>query len=451
VLVGDEWALKITDFGLAKRLDDAGGPTQSGEVMGTPAYMAPEQAQGRKDVGPAADVWALGAILYELLTGRPPFRGPNVMETVQQVLHQEPVPPRRLRPKAPRDLETAYLKCLQKRPGDRYAAAEALADDLRRFLNGRPVQARPVGRAKRLWRWAGRNKALAAAAAAVAAAVLLAAGLTAFYLTRQAAADAELARKGKALESASSGKAEAEKGAEEKERKRREAASRAALEQLKRGLDLCRQKTPGEGLPWLAAALETAPPDDEPLQTLIRANLAAWGRPLGRTVLPGKAEAVQFGPDGRTAITARTVGGSEKVQRWDLADGGRGATRWRPPPVCWRRRARTGGGASSTARRPEDSRGGRSEDGKIRRRVPVPLADPVGRVRPGGEDRCDRRAVDPGGRQNVYRNRRRAGGRCRCSRPLSQPRHLRGPALGPSDRASRWRAASARQGTPLGP
>src|SRR5262249_7396117 len=137
----NDFTPKITDFGLAKRLEteaDAGSPqqTQSGAILGTPSYMAPEQAEGkRQKIGPAADVYSLGAILYELLTGRPPFRAETLLDTVLQLLSEEPVPPRRLQPKLPRDLETICLKCLQKEPAKRYLSAAALAEDLRRFQN----------------------------------------------------------------------------------------------------------------------------------------------------------------------------------------------------------------------------------------------------------------------------------------------------------------------------
>jgi serine/threonine-protein kinase len=142
VLLGDDGGPKITDFGLARKLD-AAGPTRTGAVVGTPSYMAPEQAAGRvHDIGPWTDVYALGAVLYELLTGRPPFRAESALDTVLQVLEREPVPPRLLNPAVPRDLELICLKCLQKDPHKRYPSAEALADDLTSFRSGGAVSAR---------------------------------------------------------------------------------------------------------------------------------------------------------------------------------------------------------------------------------------------------------------------------------------------------------------------
>ncbi len=150
---------KLADFGLVKRLAPGKGPDEpEGTVVGTPAYMAAEQAAARnQDIGPAADVYGLGAILYEMLTGRSPFRGNTVLDTLQQVMSQEPVPPSRMQPGVPRDLEAICLKCLQKEPQKRYASALALAEDLRRFLDGEPVRACPLGPAERLLRWAKRG------------------------------------------------------------------------------------------------------------------------------------------------------------------------------------------------------------------------------------------------------------------------------------------------------
>jgi hypothetical protein len=162
VLLAADGTPKIADFGLAKKLDEA-GQTHSGAVMGTPSYMAPEQAAGKaREVGPPADVYALGAILYELLTGRPPFKAAGSWDTIRQVVADEPVPPSRLTRGVPRDLETACLKCLHKEPAKRYASAADLAEDLRRYRAGEPIQARPVGALERAGKWVRRRPALAA-------------------------------------------------------------------------------------------------------------------------------------------------------------------------------------------------------------------------------------------------------------------------------------------------
>jgi serine/threonine protein kinase/Tfp pilus assembly protein PilF len=172
--------LKITDFGLAKLLDTECGQTRTGEVLGTPSYMAPEQAQGWvREVGPVTDVYALGAILYHALTGRPPFKGASVMETMLKVVQQEPTPPTQLQPKLPLDLETICLKCLKKDGGQRYGSALELAEDLRRFLQGEPIQARPVGAWERAAKWVRRRPALAGA---VIASVLIVLGSISGFL-----------------------------------------------------------------------------------------------------------------------------------------------------------------------------------------------------------------------------------------------------------------------------
>jgi serine/threonine-protein kinase len=162
VLLTADGQPKVTDFGLARRLDQE-GQTQTGAVMGTPSYMAPEQVRGdTKQVGPAADVWALGAILYECLTGRPPFKAASTIDTLAQVLEQSPAGPRSLNPGIHRDLETICLKCLEKDAGKRYASAGELADDLERYLLGEAVRARRVNSLVRGMRWVHRRRALLA-------------------------------------------------------------------------------------------------------------------------------------------------------------------------------------------------------------------------------------------------------------------------------------------------
>jgi tetratricopeptide (TPR) repeat protein len=183
---------KISDFGLAKRLDLPAAQTQTGAVMGSPSYMAPEQTgRSRHEIGPAADVWALGATLYELLTGRPPFKAETPLDTLIQVVHDDPLPPSRLRARTPRDLETVCLKCLEKEPRRRYPSAEALADDLRRFLDGKPVLARPLSPAGRTYRWARRRPA---AAALIAVCVLVLGGLAALGAWHRVRENDRLAR-----------------------------------------------------------------------------------------------------------------------------------------------------------------------------------------------------------------------------------------------------------------
>jgi serine/threonine-protein kinase len=162
ILLSADGTPKITDFGLARRSEAGPALTLYGSRVGTPSYMAPEQATGRAGaIGPPADIYALGAVLYEMLTGRPPFRAETAAETERQVIAEEPVPPARLNARVPRDLETICLKCLHKDPPRRYATAAALAEDLRRFQRGASIAARPAGLPERLGKWVRRRPAVA--------------------------------------------------------------------------------------------------------------------------------------------------------------------------------------------------------------------------------------------------------------------------------------------------
>jgi hypothetical protein len=191
----------VTDFGLAKllqagpRVGAEGRPeTISGAILGTPGYMAPEQARGLKGITTAADVYGLGAVLYELLTGRAPFRADTPLDALLQLLGRDPPRPRSLDPRVDRDLETVCLKCLEKEPGRRYGTAEAVAEELERWLAGRPILARPAGRAERLWRWCRRNPAVAGLSAGVALSLVTGTVISTAFAMR-ASDQAELTRR----------------------------------------------------------------------------------------------------------------------------------------------------------------------------------------------------------------------------------------------------------------
>jgi WD40 repeat protein/tRNA A-37 threonylcarbamoyl transferase component Bud32 len=307
ILLDKDGNPKVADFGLAKQAAGDSHLTLAGQILGTPSYMAPEQAAGKtEEVGPAADVYALGAILYCLLTGRPPFMSVDMVETLRQVKEQEPVPPRRLNPRVRGDLETICLKCLQKDPWKRYAGASALAEDLRHFLDGKPILARPVGRAERAWRWCRRNPGVALLVGAVAASLLLGMAGTSYYAIQAGNREQEaLAHARKAQEEKARSDLRwyaAESTLAQKDWQEGEFAS------LQRRLDV----------------LEPHEPDAPDLRGFEWYHLRRLGR-LDMRTLPGHAvpvRCVAFSPDGkRLASAGGNFGQAGEVKVWDVATG----------------------------------------------------------------------------------------------------------------------------------
>jgi WD40 repeat protein len=353
----NDFVPKISDFGLAKRLTGEGGAsatggspvadapgspgyTPTGAVLGTPSYMAPEQAGGvTRQLGPGCDIYSLGGILYELLTGRPPFQGESVLDTLQLVLTQDPVPVRRLQPRVPRDLETICLRCLQKEPRKRYASARELADELGRFLRGEPIRARPIGRGERLWRWCRRNPALAVAGGLALAGGALAIVLSISFAVYQSQA-AENLRRALALAEDREGLAQRRAAALHKEqratkaalteaqRERDRAGRRLAENHLRQAQAACETNAdPAHGMLLLCRALEVWPANAVDLRRVIRANLAGWRREIHalEAILeqPYLVSAVGFSRDGKVLLTrcAKFLATQGEARLWEGTSG----------------------------------------------------------------------------------------------------------------------------------
>ncbi len=308
VLLAADGTVKVTDFGRENNPDDAGA-TQSGAVMGTPSYMAPEQAAGNtRKMGPATDVYALGAILYECLAGRPPFRAATAMETILQVMEEEPVSPRRLQPKTPADLETISLKCLHKDPARRYRTAEAMADDLRRFQSNKPIAARPVGRGERAYRWCQRNPLLVAVCCLGLLVLCAAIVIPIVFTIREAAHATKLDADHKITLAAL------------KAERRQSAAST-----LEQAVALCDQGQISRGLLLMTRGLKTAHEGEAAdLEDAFRWNLGAWSRevPSMQRILshPDAVLAAAFSPDGTILATGCKDG---NVRLWRTETGER--------------------------------------------------------------------------------------------------------------------------------
>jgi WD40 repeat protein/serine/threonine protein kinase len=324
---------RVTDFGLAKLTESGSDLTGTGQVLGTPSYMPPEQAAAKVSaVGALSDVYSLGAILYGLLTGRPPFQAATPVETLLQVRQQEPVSPRQLNPAIPLDLDTIVLRCLDKSPQRRYASARALKDELNRFLEGRPILARRVGRVERFWRWCRREPVVASLVAAVAFALIAGTSVSAYFAMKErerANSEANMATKNGEL-AAEKGKLAEENGAlaennkrlfksERDERTRTQTQLRiATAEKLAALSHATRPQSPELSVALAVESGLAARSNDEGLlpashQSLLDSLSVIGGRPLVGHHAP--ITNVEISPDGRWIVTASQ---DNTVRLWDL-------------------------------------------------------------------------------------------------------------------------------------
>jgi eukaryotic-like serine/threonine-protein kinase len=304
----------ITDFGLAKRVDSVGGPTQSGAILGTPSYMPPEQARGDKGLTTGADTYALGAILYELLTGQPPFRGATPLDTVLAVLEREPVRPRSLNLRVDRDLETVCLKCLEKDPAQRYSSAETLAEDLERWLAGEPISARPVGKTERLWRWCRRNPVVAG----------LSAALLLVLLTVSIGASIAAVRFRDIAESERAARDETETARQQAQDAADVSRRRLVRRYVTQGNQHLEQGDLLTALPWLveALALEDREESNAEIHRIRVGAILRQCPRLTRTFLvDGSVRSATLSPDGRRLFTVHQGQDTFAGQVWDVGSG----------------------------------------------------------------------------------------------------------------------------------
>jgi WD40 repeat protein len=319
----------VTDFGLAKK-SDAVGVTVSGMVVGTPSYMAPEQARGDRRVGPAADVWALGVILYQLLTGKLPFDAPSPLGVLHQVTKVDPVRPGQINRRVPTDLEVICLKCLAKEPGQRYISADALADDLRRWLEGHPIEARPVSSIERAAKYVLRHPTVSALVMAVVLAIVSGAGVAGWFAV-QARASAEEARQNErdanrnALEAQTNEK-RARAAQREADRERRAAVNLAAAKTLQAAWSTFRMGN------WLDAqrTLDQVPVSKRGWEfEYLRHRLNAEPTLIGHhDIVSNRIRSLAFSPNGRILASGDQEG---VVKLWDL-DSKRELFSLNPPP-----------------------------------------------------------------------------------------------------------------------
>ncbi len=311
----------VTDFGLAKADED--GLTATGDILGTFRYMAPERFRGQGDA--RADVYALGLTLYELLTLRPAFESSDRLRLVEQVKTAEPVHPRSIDRHIPRDLETIVLKAIEKEPEARYQSADAMAEDLRRFLADEPIKARQVSTSERYWRWARRNPVIATLGGVltvVLVAVTIGSVAAAAYFKESARRETSLAAREQLANQQSQQDRQA--AIEERDHSRRLSAGLA----LDKGIALAEEGHADRGLLWMLEALKTAPDDAEGFQNAVRWNLGAWLGQVHKTLkivdTGGPCDYVGFSPDGRSFATGfnpvdRSI--ATPINLWDTASG----------------------------------------------------------------------------------------------------------------------------------